>query len=138
MVRRELTSRACALAIALPPMVVTALVAAMLLIASAGRHPFWSERPVTLADAAAAGDHALVLRLIRQGHDPNRPQGDRTPIEYAVQRSDARLVRLLLAHGVVLDDEARHDLACRAARQGGGEIYALLRNGREWSCEGIR
>jgi hypothetical protein len=137
MVRPELTAaRTCALAIALPPIVVTAIATAMLLLAAAGDHPFWSEPRVTLADAAAAGDHALVLRMIRQGHDPNRGTGRHTPIEYALERSDTRLVRLLLAHGVVLDDKSRRDLACRAARQGGGEIYALLRDGRPWTCEG--
>jgi hypothetical protein len=136
MARPQLTESALgvALPLALPPLIVTLCSATLLAAAAAGVHPFWSERPITMIDAVVAGDHGRVLQMIRQGHDPNRGTADGTPLDHAVRRNDVRLVRLLLKHGVVLDDGARREAACAALRQGSAEIFGVVRGARALTC----
>ena len=118
----------------MPPIVVSSCSAVLLVMAVFGVHPFWRETPVTMRAAIVAGDHARVLRMIQHGEDPNRGDPDGTPLEHAVRHGDVRLVRLLLTHGVVLDETTRRDVACAASAQGAIDIYTLLRDGRSWIC----
>jgi len=134
MARSELTSSPYALALSIPPVLVTMCSMALLVMAMFGVHPFWRETPVSMTEAIVAGDHARVLQMIQHGEDPNRGDADGTPLEHAVRHGDLGLVDLLLNHGVVLDEGARRDIACAAFGQGAMEIHALLRAGRSWTC----
>jgi ankyrin repeat protein len=59
-----------------------------------------AQAPVTIADAAMAGDAEAVLRLLKQGGDVNGAQGDgMTALHWAAMRGDAALAETLLYAG---------------------------------------
>ncbi|MCX6553059.1 MAG: hypothetical protein NTY02_19000 [Acidobacteria bacterium] len=106
-----------------------------------------------MSEAASLHDAARVSRLIRERHNPNvrwpvRPgivddRGlDLLPIDAAVGSRRLEIVRLLMAQGVRLDDDARHRLICIAKLNGSGDIVAFFQAGGpqppgEPRCEGV-
>lgn len=135
------------------PAICLAMLSAGWTIASLWGGGLWPPDEVTLAEAAATGNTAEVLRLIAAGDDPNgrtfaravalSGRRDRwmTPLEAAVWRNDPGMVRLLLHEGAAADAHARRELRCLANAVHGQETRALL--DRLWpepnpTCEGFQ
>ena len=97
---------------ALPGLGLVIATVIWLLMAVAGRHPFWPIEPQTLSEAVAARDFGEVGRLLAEGQDPNARYairagllGDRavemTPIEAAEAANLRELVPMLVYAGAV-------------------------------------
>ncbi len=121
-------------AVALPGLL---LAAATLVVMTGGVRLFELEPPVTLAEAAALRDHADVVRLVRQGADPNatfavRPAvlgsrtGSMTPLEAAVSARHLETARLLLDLGAAVRDDNFERLYCLASRSRIDALIALV------------
>lgn len=101
--------------VSVPPMLVALGWLAMLGTAAVtGHHPIWSFEARTVAEAAAIGDSAAIVRMTTLGGDPNRAGEVRagiifpenttlTPIEAAAASREAGMVQLLLDLGASLD-----------------------------------
>ena len=84
----------------------------------------WPADDVTLAEAIATRNNAEALRLMTIGADPNQPSRVRdglltsgydiviTPVEAAVGAQRADSLRMLLAHGAVVDERELRVLRC--------------------------
>ena len=84
----------------------------------------WPPDQVTLAEAIATRNNAEALRLMTIGADPNQPSRVRdglltsgydvviTPVEAAVGAQRADSLRMLLAHGAVVDERELRVLRC--------------------------
>jgi hypothetical protein len=120
----------------------------------------WPPDEVTLAEAIATRNNAEALRLIAIGADPNQPSRVRggllsegydvvvTPVEAAVGAQRADSLRMLLAHGAVIDERELRILRCyeRVRRDSGvreildiratGEPSTTLGPGPD--CSGVR
>ena len=136
---RRSVARALEAAIVAPH--VVAFAAMLWLVAGwiAGADPFWPIPAMTLSEAAAVRDHAEVVRLIEEGHDPNRKwsvragllDGDAhaiTPLEAAVRIRRLALVELLLRSGAAPGADERSALVGTALAAGAADIAAFLRN----------
>src|ERR671919_925584 len=97
-------------AIVAPHVVVFAAAVWLMFGWAIDRDPFWPAEALTLSEAAAVRDHAEVVRLIEEGHDPNRKwpvragllDGDAHmmgPLEAAVRIRRLSLVELLMRSG---------------------------------------
>ena len=112
----------------------------------------WPPDKVTLAEAIATRNNAEALRLITVGADPNQPSGVRdgllangydvniTPLEAAVGAQRADSLRMLLAHGAVVDEGEMRILRCyERTRPNAGVRETLdMRATGEPDCSGIR
>lgn len=108
---------------------VLAATATMIGIAAAERlvpSAFAAHRPMNSAEAAALGNAAEVVRLLRFGEDPARVYpirreiiGDSvqhaTTLEAAMWARSVEMIRLLDDEGAIADDGARHALSCLAS-----------------------
>ena len=126
--------RACA---AVPPLLLTIVVAMTALAGAAGQHPQWHGAALNMSEAAAARDVATLAAMLDRGEDPNRARPVRpplldstrptlTPVEAGVLAGRLEVVHLLTTRGGVLDAERRAALACEARRRGYGDVADYL------------
>jgi hypothetical protein len=106
------------------PCVVLALLSVSWTVARFAGSGLWPPDEVNLSEAVATRNNAEAVRLMEYGADPNRPARVRdglltngygvtvTPLEGAVGGLRADTVRMLLAHGVFVDDAERQVLRC--------------------------
>lgn len=127
-----------------------ALIAAVILVgASFGWHPLWSEPALNLAEAAALKDLGTIQRLIWDGADPNAPVRVRagilhddemvlTPLEASVGTRTPLAMQFLLANGARMDERGRTVLLCLAIKDDAHEIVdALVGAAGEPDCDGV-
>lgn len=110
------------IALAVPPVAALVLLALVAIVESRGGTVI-GERPTeNLAEAAATGEYATVVRLIGAGQSPAqvlRVRADRmglpfmTPLEAAVLAEDGGLIQMFDRLGAIVGDDRRH-LACLA------------------------
>jgi hypothetical protein len=97
---------------ALPGLALAGATVIWLLMAAAGRHPFWAVEPQTLSEAVASRDFGEVARLLAEGQDPNARYAIRagvvgdaavemTPLEAAEAADLRELVPMLVYAGAV-------------------------------------
>ena len=112
----------------------------------------WPPDKVTLAEAIATRNNAEALRLIAMGADPNQPSRVRdgllaegydvvvTPVEAAVGAQRADSLRMLLAHGAVVDERELRVLRCyeHTRRDSGVREILDMRATGEPDCTGVR
>jgi hypothetical protein len=112
----------------------------------------WPPDKVTLAEAIATRNNAEALRLIAIGADPNQPSSVRdgllsdgydvvvTPVEAAVGARRADSLRMLLAHGAVVDEREWRVLRCyeQTRRDSGVREILEMRATGEPDCSGVR
>ncbi|MGA7236982.1 MAG: ankyrin repeat domain-containing protein, partial [Bryobacteraceae bacterium] len=83
-----------------------------------------------VADAAAAGNRALVRTLLQQKADVNAPQGDgATALHWAASNEDLETVKLLLAAGANVNAATRDNAITplfMACTSGNGDIVEAL------------
>jgi hypothetical protein len=124
-------------AVGLFPALLAVAAIAVLAGAIAGRHPFWSEPELTLAEAAALKDRGTMLRLISNGVDPNLPARVRprilksdelivTPLVASVGTRTPVSMQFLLAHGARMDAAQRAVIVCLAIKDEAQEILDFL------------
>lgn len=115
----------------------------------AGLRPF-EDRRMSVAEAAAEGDAALMLRELYGGASPldRYPVGtdvivgplvqQMTPLEAAAVRDQVDIIRRLEQWGVPIDAGERARLACMAQRAGAKQVAAALRrDGAAMFCEAL-
>jgi hypothetical protein len=118
------------------PLLAFVATVAVLLLQFAGIEPLWRIDPVTMSEAAALRDGATVIRLIRDGGDPNAPAAVRaeivaqkplllTPLEAAIRERREEVVEILLEHGA-MHPRGADALRCLAAAVGADGVAALL------------
>lgn len=124
-----------ALAVLVPVVIVNAGLGLFALREAAGRPPFAEPPYASLSEAAATGDAATVVRMVRSHADANAMgtvrQGlldihqplEVTPLEAAVLGRRAELIALLRAHGAVGESGA---LACLAEAIGATDALRSL------------
>jgi hypothetical protein len=123
-----------AIAVAAPPGVLVAGLAAALVLACVGRNPIWPDHDLTLSEAVAAADDAEVELLMAAGTDLSAAYDVRpgllaerperlTPLESAVLSHRADLVERFLENGAVIDAPTWNRLACLA---GDAAVAAVL------------
>jgi hypothetical protein len=129
--------------LALPLVAATSWVAWVAGAETLGRRSFAPPPFRNSAEAAAAGDAASMLRLIRMGDDPGRVHPIccelissqvqyATTLEAALWSRRIDSVRLLDREGAIVDPGQRRDLACLAADLEIEEAVVYL--GSEPSC----
>ena len=112
-------------AVTIPACVGTIALAVFSLLDAVGYTPFSDGPPLNVAEAAANGNAADVLRRLSLGEDLRRAQPVRpdvisssvrfaTPLEAAVWSRQGALLRLLDAYGGIADTSTRHHLVCLA------------------------
>ncbi|MBM3819286.1 MAG: hypothetical protein FJW14_09775 [Acidimicrobiia bacterium] len=100
-------------------------------------HPLWKEPELTLSEAAALKDRGTMLRLLRDGADPNARAQVRggvvdddelvlTPLEASVATRTPDAMRLLLAHGARLGERELAVVFCLARQEDAREILDFL------------
>jgi hypothetical protein len=126
-----------ALAATLPLTIVTAGVLVFAALEAGGRTPS-SDGPLrNVAEAAAMGQASEVIRMLREGQDPNRIYPARpeiisstvtrvTALEAAIWSRRAQQVELLDRAGAIRDTESRRYLACLAADVEVDEVVEYL------------
>ena len=126
-----------ALAATLPLAVVTAGVLVFAALDAGGRTPSSDGSLRNVAEAAAMGQASEVIRMLREGQDPNRIYELRreiisstvtraTALEAAIWSRRAQQVELLDRAGGIRDRESRHYLACLAADVQVDEVVEYL------------
>ncbi len=125
------------IAIALPGVTVAALALCSFVLAIAGAHPLWKANDVNMSEAAALRDRATVIRLIRNGEDPDERRPVRaglvstgrtmlTPIEAAMAARRPEVVEVLLWAANELDGPAWIRARCLAAMVPDAEIERVV------------
>ena len=120
-----------------PLVLATAVMTATVLGEVTGRTPFSDGGPRNSAEAAAVGDAAVLLRLLRSGESPLRVHRLRpeiissdvqfaTTLEAAVWSRRIEMIRLLDREGVIVGRETRGGLACLAADLDLPDVMAYL------------
>lgn len=134
-----------ALAVTLPLAAVTIAVLVFAARDVGGRTPSsWGELQ-NVAEAAAMGQASEVMRMLREGQDPNRIYAVRpevisssvtrvTALEAAIWSRRAQQVELLDRAGAIRDQESRHYLACLAADLPVDEVVQYLSPGGPPQC----
>jgi hypothetical protein len=123
-----------------PPVLLGALMVLVLAGAAVGWHPFWTEPPLTISEAAALKDRATLQRLISSGVDVNAPVKVRapilkgyditvTPLEASVGTRTPTAMQFLLARGARMDARERAVVTCLAIKDDAQEIVRFLREG---------
>ena len=139
-------------ALAAPGVCLLAVIMAVLIAALAGVDPSAAPEDLSLAEAAAVGDGAEVLRQIQAGADPSArvlvrrgfvsdPEFLLTPLEAATAASHAEVVRLLVDSGAAIGPDNAAVLICLAEEQGSMEILSYLRAhapAAPAGCAGVR
>ena len=134
------------------PCVILALVSVWWTTAGFAGDGLWPPDNVTLSEAVATRNNAEALRLMEQGADPNRPGRVRDglltngyavtikPIEAAVGAQRADSVRMLLANGVLVDDDERRMLLCleQTRRDSGVRELLVAESDDQVNCDGLR
>jgi hypothetical protein len=103
------------------------------------------DRPQNVAEAAATGNAAEVIRMIRAGEDPRRVYPLRarivssslrqaTALEAAMWSRTLPMVRLLEDQGFIADPAVRHDLMCLAGDLELPDIAQYLSVAGEAAC----
>lgn len=103
----------------------------------AGRAPFAAPAYRNSAEAAAAGDAAAMLRMMRMGDDPTRIRPVRpefissqieltTTLEAAMWSRRPEMIPLLDDTGAIVDDDQRRELACLAFDLGLPDVVEYL------------
>ena len=111
--------------VTLPLVATAAWVLAVVVGERTGHRPFASPPFRNSAEAAAAGDAATMLRMLRQGDNPTWVHQVRpdlisgaivrvTTLEAALWSRQIDMVRALDRAGAILDGEQRRELACLA------------------------
>ena len=143
-------SKWAAVALAAPGCLLAAASVVALTLAAFDRHPMWPHQASNLAEAAAVRDEAEVVRLIEKGDDPNSRYDVQsgllfgfpvrlTPLEAAVARDDAEMVKRLLANGVRMDTALWTHLRCIAGGDNVPPTLDLFRpEGAVAACDGVR
>lgn len=136
-------------AVAGPPLAVVAATLWILVAGAFGFHAAWPIVEMTLPEAAALKDAAVVVQLIERGADPNRPASVRagifkgealtlTPLQSAVATRRLEMVTLLVSNGAAPDAEERLVLACFARESDAPDIVAFFGGLESPSiCEGV-
>lgn len=135
--------------VAVPGCLLAVLSVGALTLAPFDRHPMWPHQQTNLAETAGVRDEAELIRLIREGHDPNikyplQPglifefRISLTPLEVAVAVGDALMAERLLTNGAVLDAAQWRELRCVAGRD---DVSLVLERHRppdaELNCGGV-
>jgi hypothetical protein len=133
-----------------PPAMVGLLAVVVLVGAAVGKHPFWSEPPLTISEAAALKDRATLQRLISNGVDINAPaivhapilksyDITLTPLQASVGTRTPTAMEFLLARGARMDARERDVLMCLAIKDDAQEIVRFLREGAQQppDCEHV-
>ena len=111
--------------VALPPLLATAWALTIATGERSGRRPFGAAAFRNSAEAAAAGDAATMLRLIRLGDNPtwvHQVHPDLissrivrvTTLEAAMWARTIHIIRALDREGAIVGDDQRRELACLA------------------------
>ena len=122
---------------AIPVVAMTVAIAFFTVSETLGHTPFSLGSLRNIAEAAGLGSGPEVLRLLRQGEDPNQVLPVRgeiisssltrvTALEAAVWSRRVELVKLLDANGAIKGDESRHHLACIARDINAADILEYL------------
>ena len=130
----------------MPACLGTLLVAAFSVLDLSGHTPFSSGPLQNVAEAAAAGNAAEVLRRMAAGDDLGRMWPVRaeiisssvpvaTGLEAAVWSREGALVRLLDLRHAIGEGEVRHHLVCLALDIEAEDVADVLAGDRELSCE---
>lgn len=137
---------------ALPPLVLGAMTAGMMLRAIAGGHPLWRVEPVNLSEAAALRDQATVVQLIRSGEDPFtrrevradllfNDRAELTPVEAAIAAGRTEIVEIILFAAPRPGPEEWTRMRCVSQLEGAEDINEVLDKYRPESatldCNGI-
>ena len=120
-----MTRKPVLLALAAPACLVTASLAAWLVLTLIDTHPMWRQPEMNLSEAAAARDLGEIVRLIEASEDPDAARDVRpgflaetairaTPLEAAVASKDVESVRILLMNGATMTAGVWHHLRCNA------------------------
>jgi hypothetical protein len=139
-----MTRASVAAAIAVPAVIATVGLVLLMLGARAGVEALGT-RPRNVAEAAATGDAAEVLRMIQTGEDPTHVYPVRdwvisssvpyaTGLEAAMWSRTLPMIRLLDDRGFIGDPQTRHHLACLAQDLVIPDIAAYLSKGDAASC----
>lgn len=126
------------LALSIPALVWLTAAAALLIAVPGGYRVFAAPADLTLAEAAALGDRAEVLRLIGEGVDPNmaaRVRGGMignddvalTPLAAAVAVGRVDVVELLMRHDAGLHPADIPGLLCLAEKAEKDDVMAFLK-----------
>jgi len=95
-----------------------------------------------LIDAIIGGNPDVVQMLLQAGTDPNQDSGYRSPLMWAVEKRNAKMVNLLLDHGANINFINTQDMtALDMAREKGDQETAQLllsRGAREKLSSAIR
>jgi hypothetical protein len=137
---------ACAVALLVPLAVATAITVSVALGERLGATPLAAPPPANSAEAAATGNAAEMLRLLRSGDDPNRLYPIRpelissavrraTTLEAAVWSRQVQLMELLDREGAIVGGDARRALACLALDIGVGDTAEYLWQQAASECE---
>jgi hypothetical protein len=105
-----------------------------------------ARRPANIAEAAAAGNAAEVLRRLRFSEDPMRvyPVAEHyistsvtraTALEAAMWPRRMQLIRLFDDEGAIVGDDLRRELTCLAADLKIAENVEYLSRGERVECE---
>lgn len=124
---------------------------AVLILGLAGVHPLWPAVDLTLSEAAALKDRAMVVRLVEDGDNPDARRRVRagvlksyeleiTPLEAAVGARQLDIVQLLVMRGARVEGQTGVILRCFAAQERAQDIVQFLatENGPEPSCETVK
>jgi len=129
--------RAALLACALPPVLLTVILAAGLLATPFGYDALWPTPELTLAEAAALRDAAGVRLAIERGSNLRAPVSVRagifgaamtlSPLDAAAIAGYGEMVALMLDQGhLTIDADEALRLACLAYRYDRHEVRAVL------------
>ena len=135
-----------AAAACVPACLGTLIVAAFSVLDLSGQTPFSGGPLQNIAEAAADGNAAEVLRRMAAGDNlgrvwPVRPEiisssvPLATGLEAAVWSREGALVRLLDLRHAIGEGEIRHHLVCLALDIDAEEVADVLAGNRELSCE---
>ena len=138
------------LALGIPALAWTLVATVILISALTGYRPLAAPRDLTLSEAAAIRDPLEILRQIRSGADPNKPERVRrdllksdeytmTPLEAAVAVRRLEIFQLLQKHGAVVGVANLPTLLCFAEQERATDIatYVKASEGNEISCAGV-
>jgi hypothetical protein len=133
-------SRVLGVALALPPVAVTTLLAGLVALQAFGVDHLSRAPALNIGEAAALPDPGAVVARLRAGDDPNRPVIVRyglptstpvelRPLEAAVISQDPDMVDLLLRNGASIELVGLDRLVCLAERRDASDVadYLLTR-----------
>ena len=132
-----------------PALLLTGALIVLMVVAAAGGRPFQPREPLTLAELAAVGDRAGIIRAVRLGTNPNDPSPVRAgmlgsrldptaPLEVAIIANQVDALRLLVELGAVVHSGNYGRLLCLARQSQNADaiaaVEAALPNGPPAPC----